>query len=113
LLRAAPDARVVFAADSNRRNEAFWSSYAVGKAALEALVMAWAAELRKSTIRINLIDPGPVATRLRAQAYPGEDPGKLRRPDDVAPAFVELLLPECQRHGERLTAEAAQSAAKQ
>ena len=85
----------------------------MGKAALEALVLAWAAELRRSTIRINLLDPGPVATRLRGQAYPGEDPGKLRRPDDVAPAFVELLLPECRRHGELVTAQAAQSAAKQ
>jgi NAD(P)-dependent dehydrogenase (short-subunit alcohol dehydrogenase family) len=100
LLRAAPAARAVFATDRDRRNEAFWASYAASKAALEALVLAWAAELRRSLIRINLIDPGPTATRLRAQAYPGEDQARLRLPHDVAPHFLELLLPDCSCHGE-------------
>jgi NAD(P)-dependent dehydrogenase (short-subunit alcohol dehydrogenase family) len=113
LLRAAPDARAVFAADRNRRGEAFWASYAVGKAALEALVLAWAAEMRRTTIRINLLDPGPVSTRLRAQAYPGEDPATLVRPDEVAPAFVDLLLPGCHRHGEIVNGRSVQSEAKQ
>ncbi|MFO1068164.1 MAG: SDR family NAD(P)-dependent oxidoreductase [Geminicoccaceae bacterium] len=93
LLRAAPAGRAVFATDRTQRNAAFWSAYAASKAALEALVLAWAAELRITPVRVNLIDPGPVATRLRAQAFPGEKPASLRQPEDVAPAFLRLLDP--------------------
>lgn len=100
LLRAAPDARAVFLTDATGRDGGYWSAYASSKAALEALVRAWAREVALGPIRVNLVDPGPVATRLRAQAFPGERPETLRQPADVAPAIVELLLPGCRRHGE-------------
>jgi NAD(P)-dependent dehydrogenase (short-subunit alcohol dehydrogenase family) len=100
LLRAAPDARAVFLTDGLGRDAAYWSAYASSKAALEAMVRAWAREVAITPIRVNLVDPGPVATRLRAQAFPGERPGTLRQPADVASAIVELLLPDCRRHGE-------------
>ena len=100
VLRAAPDARAVFATDAAGRNAAYWGVYAASKAALEALVLAWAAELRITPVKVNLLDPGPVATRLRATAFPGERPERLRQPDEVAPAFVELLLPSSRRHAE-------------
>jgi NAD(P)-dependent dehydrogenase (short-subunit alcohol dehydrogenase family) len=100
LLRAAPDARVVFATDAAGRNAAYWGAYAASKAALEALVLAWAAELRITPVKVNLLDPGPVATRLRGTAFPGERPETLRQPDDVAGAFLDLLRPASNRHGE-------------
>jgi NAD(P)-dependent dehydrogenase (short-subunit alcohol dehydrogenase family) len=100
-LRAAPDARAVFTTDDAGRNAAYWGAYAASKAALEALVLSWAAELRNTArIKVNLLDPGPVATRLRATAFPGEKPQQLRSPDEIAGAFVELLLPASERHGE-------------
>ena len=80
----------------------FWGPYAVSKAGLAMLAGVWAEELRNTPIRINHIDPGPVATRLRAQAYPGEDPDTLARADAVGPLFVELAGAECLRHGETL-----------
>jgi NAD(P)-dependent dehydrogenase (short-subunit alcohol dehydrogenase family) len=99
-LRAAPAARALFLTDSLGRDAAYWSAYAASKRALEAIVLAWAREVHFMPLRVNLLDPGPVATRLRAEAFPGERPETLPQPADVAPAIIELLLPECQRHGE-------------
>jgi NAD(P)-dependent dehydrogenase (short-subunit alcohol dehydrogenase family) len=100
LLRAAPDARALFLTDALGEGAAYWSAYAASKRALEAIVLAWAREVHFTPLRVNLLDPGPVATRLRAQAFPGERPESLRQPAEIAPAIVELLLPDCQRHGE-------------
>ena len=100
LLRASPGGRAVFVTDATGRNAAFWGAYGASKAALEALVLSWAAELRITPIKVNLLDPGPVATRLRGTAFPGERQEKLRRPDEVAPAVVGLLTAACDRHGE-------------
>jgi len=48
---------------------------------------------------VNIFRPGPVATKLRAHAMPGEDPSTLPRPADVAPALAALCLPGEQPHG--------------
>ncbi len=63
-------------------------------------MLSWAAELRITAVRVTLLDPGPVATRLRATAFPGEPPESLRRPDEVAGPFVDLLLAASTRHEE-------------
>ncbi|CAA7627808.1 Dehydrogenase with different specificities [Candidatus Terasakiella magnetica] len=106
LLRMAPAGRAVFTtATAARTIEPFWGAYAASKAALEAMVKTWAAEVTNTTsLRINLLDPGIVATRLRTIAFPGEDQSKLVQPDDVAAAFLDLCVPECSRHGEVVTA---------
>ena len=101
LLRAAPAGRAVFVTDGNAGpGKAYWGGYAATKAGLEALVRAYAAELRLTHARVNLYDPGPIATRLRAQAYPGERPGAVPEPAAVVPGLIELLLPGCTRNGE-------------
>ena len=76
--------------------------YAASKAGLEALVRCYAAETRRSALRVNLLDPGPVATALRRRAYPGEDPSGLPAPDTVTEAFVALAEDSCTMHGERV-----------
>ncbi|MBL4596665.1 MAG: hypothetical protein JKX99_08830, partial [Robiginitomaculum sp.] len=53
-----------------------------------------------SNVRVNLLDPGPVATAMRAKAMPGEDPATLPTPANLAPLFLELSLPSCQRQME-------------
>jgi len=82
----------------------FWGPYAASKAALESMVGSWAAELEKTAIRVNLVDPGVVATRMRAEAFPGEDSGTLSTPDEVAGIFVDLAEAACRSNGERLQA---------
>lgn len=82
----------------------YWSPYATSKAALEMLVRIYAAEVTKTDLRVNLLDPGVVRTRMRAQAFPGEDPARLPAPDSVAGLFVDLAAADCRRHGEVLRA---------
>ncbi len=78
----------------------YWSAYAASKAALETLVRTYAGEVEKTKIKANLLDPGIVATAMRATAFPGEDPATLAQPEDVAPAFLDLALPSCRKQGE-------------
>ncbi|WP_043362097.1 SDR family NAD(P)-dependent oxidoreductase [Belnapia sp. F-4-1] len=99
-LRAAPAGRAVFLADSvAEAPRAYWGLYGFGKAGQAHLARSWAAEVESTPLRVNLVDPGPVASRLRAVAMPGEDPASLRQPADVAPAIAALCRPEETRHG--------------
>jgi NAD(P)-dependent dehydrogenase (short-subunit alcohol dehydrogenase family) len=100
LLLAAPAGRAVFVTSGIvTAPTAYWGAYGATKAALQHLVQVWAAETRTTRLRVNLFDPGIVATRLRAQAMPGEDPRTLRAPDTVAPALADLCAAEETRHG--------------
>ncbi len=83
----------------------YWGAYAASKAALEALVRTYAGEVEKTNIKANLLDPGIVATAMRAAAFPGEDPATLAQPDDVALAFLKLALSSCGTHGEVIRAQ--------
>lgn len=105
LLKLSDAGRAVFVTDAQAHAHApYWGVYAAGKAALEAMVLTWAAEIANiSTTRVNLINPGPVATRMRTIAFPGEDGASLAQPDQVAGAFVDLAEPGCTRHGEIVT----------
>lgn len=105
LLRTAEAGRAMFVTDSLAHGgQPFWGVYAAGKAALEVIVKTWAAEVERiSNLRINLIDPGAVATRMREIAYPGEDQRTIRQPEDVTETFVELAEATCTRHGEIVT----------
>jgi NAD(P)-dependent dehydrogenase (short-subunit alcohol dehydrogenase family) len=102
LLRMAPAGRAVFTTSGAAHGtQPFWGPYAASKAALETTVLTWAAEVANLTqLRVNLLNPGAVATRMRAIAFPGEDQSRLAQPDDIAKAFLPLCLPECSRHGE-------------
>jgi NAD(P)-dependent dehydrogenase (short-subunit alcohol dehydrogenase family) len=107
LLRAAPAGRAIFVTAGVARGIfPYWGPYAVSKAGLEMLVKIYAGEVAKTRVRANLIDPGIVRTRLRARAFPGEDPAALPSPESVTDAFLALALPECTRTGEVLMASA-------
>jgi NAD(P)-dependent dehydrogenase (short-subunit alcohol dehydrogenase family) len=107
LLRAAPAGRAIFVTSGVARGVfPYWGPYAVSKAGLEMLVKIYAGEITKTRVRANLIDPGIVRTRLRARAFPGEDPSRLPPPESVVDAFLALALPECTRNGEVVMASA-------
>jgi NAD(P)-dependent dehydrogenase (short-subunit alcohol dehydrogenase family) len=78
---------------------AYWGPYAASKAALEVLGRTYAAETATTPVRVNVFAPGPIRTRMRAQAMPGEDPMTLEPPDKVAEKIVELCLPSLQESG--------------
>src|ERR1700746_3217183 len=95
LLRAAPAGRAVFVTSGvAARVFPYWGPYAVSKAGLEMLVKMYASEISKTRVRANLIDPGIVPTRLRARAFPGEEPSRLPPPESATDAFLALALPE-------------------
>ena len=106
LLRMAEAGRAVFTTDHVAHGvHPYWGPYAASKAALESMVKTWAAEVINTTrLRVNLINPGTVATRLRSIAFPGEDPTKLPQPDDVSGMFLTACLPDFQPHGQVITA---------
>lgn len=102
LLRTAEAGRAVFVTSGVAHGRAYWGAYAASKGALETMVTTYAQEIAKTPVRANLINPGPTRTRMRAEAYPGENPDKLKPADDPAllDAFVRLALPECTKNGE-------------
>jgi NAD(P)-dependent dehydrogenase (short-subunit alcohol dehydrogenase family) len=100
LLRASDAGRALFVTSGVAwKRYANWSPYAVTKAALEALVSVYAAEVADTPVRANLISPGPIRTDLRAEAWPGEDPSTVPTPEDLAPAIVDLLSPSFTENG--------------
>ena len=99
-LRAAPAGRAVFLTDGLvAEPRAYWGLYGFGKAGQEHLARSWAAEVANTPLRVNLYDPGAVATRLRMVAMPGEDQATLPQPADVAPEIAALCLPGEARNG--------------
>ncbi len=105
LLRASPSPRVAFVTSGSAKGHTpYWGSYAMSKAALESLVLTYAAESENTKTRVNLIDPHIVATAMRAQAFPGEDAEMLIQPDNprLTELFVAAMSPDCAVHGERL-----------
>jgi NAD(P)-dependent dehydrogenase (short-subunit alcohol dehydrogenase family) len=103
LLRASPAGRAIFVTSGVTQGAAaYWGAYAIGKAALEAMVRVYAAEVATTSVRVNLLDPGPVRTRMRAQAFPGEDPATLPAADAIAGRFVDLAEAAWSENGARV-----------
>lgn len=96
LLKLSADASVVFASSGvGRRGQAYWGAYAASKFGIEGLMQVLAAEVQGTTrIRANSVNPGPVRTNLRLQAYPAEDRSLLPAPEDVLGPFLFLLGPD-------------------
>jgi NAD(P)-dependent dehydrogenase (short-subunit alcohol dehydrogenase family) len=101
LLRRSDAGRVIFVTSGvARTGRAYWAPYSVSKAALECLAKTYANETSDSPIKVNIVDPAATSTRMRAEAYPGEDQTALRRPEDIAEAFVPLAMPDWMETGQ-------------
>ncbi len=104
LLRQSDAGRVLFVTSSAaRKHTAYWGGYAMSKAALESLALTYAAECDNTKVRVNLLNPGPLRTAMRARAMPGEDPQTLNPPEAAAPIIVDLLSPATTRNGELIS----------
>ncbi len=105
LLRQSRAGRAIFVTSGMGRVPiAYWGPYAASKAGLEMLVRIYAAEVARTRIRVNLLDPGIVRTAMRATAFPGENPASLRPPEAITDRFVNLAEPACTLNGERVQA---------
>jgi NAD(P)-dependent dehydrogenase (short-subunit alcohol dehydrogenase family) len=100
LLRRSDAGRAVFmTSGAATRARAYSGPYSVSKAALNVLARTYAAETDATPVRVNLFNPGPTRTRMRAQVMPGEDPMTLPTPEEVAETIVPLCLPSFSETG--------------
>lgn len=107
LLKKAEQADVVALTSSvGAEPRAFWGAYGSSKAALETLLGAYADETAfTNRIRVHIVDPGATRTRMRALAFPGEEPEQVKPPEVVAQAIAERLLGHAPT-GEKVRVEA-------
>jgi NAD(P)-dependent dehydrogenase (short-subunit alcohol dehydrogenase family) len=93
LLNKSSSSSIIFTADDvGNKGKAYWGAYAISKAASTNLMQVMADELEENTpIRVNSINPGAVATAMRAGAYPGEDPNLLTKIESIIPSYLYLM----------------------
>lgn len=105
LLFASPAGRAIFVTSSVARDiRAYWGAYAASKAALENMVLTYSKEVLETNIKVNLVNPGGTQSKMRAEAFPGEDPNTLPKPEDIVEVFVALAEAKNTRHGELIAA---------
>ncbi|MHB1514234.1 MAG: SDR family NAD(P)-dependent oxidoreductase [Acidiferrobacteraceae bacterium] len=100
LLKEAADSAIVFASDECAGTaKGYWGAYAVSKAGLNNLATMWAQELSDTSVRVNIIDTGPVRTAMRLRTHPGAPLSFWPLPEVLAPLFVYFMGPDSR--GER------------
>lgn len=105
LLRLSDSGRAMFVTSGVARKVAmYWGPYAASKAALEQMVKIYAAEVAHTQVKANIVDPGRVRTKMRALAYPGEDPQSLPAPEAITDIFVDLAMATDPRNGSVISA---------
>jgi NAD(P)-dependent dehydrogenase (short-subunit alcohol dehydrogenase family) len=107
LLKNAERADVIAVTSSvGAEPRAFWGAYGSSKAALEALLGAYADETEYlKRVRVHIVDPGATRTRMRALAFPGEEPESVKPPEVAAHAIVERLTADAPS-GEKIRVDA-------
>lgn len=100
LLRQSDNGRVIFVTSGvGQAPRAFWATYAISKAGLDAMVKIYAQEVEETNIRANLLNPGATRTTMRARAMPGEDPMTLPTPEDVAELYLYMAQSDFTANG--------------
>jgi NAD(P)-dependent dehydrogenase (short-subunit alcohol dehydrogenase family) len=101
MLRASDAGRAIFvSAQAAAAAQQYWGPYALTKAALEMMAQTYAMEVASSSLKVNLLRLAPVRTRMREQAFPGEEPTTVRLPETITDRFVDLAEPACAISGE-------------
>src|SRR5262249_54692956 len=66
-----------------------WGAYGAAKAALEQLSRVLGAE--EPAVRVLVVDPGDMRTRMHQDAFPGEDISDRLPPEASVPGFLALI----------------------
>lgn len=107
LLRQSDAGRAIFLTSGAARSlPPYWALYCSTKAALEAIAQIYARETQKTNVRVNLVNPGPTRTALRAAAFPGEDTAQLLPPEHVVETMIRLAEPSFKDTGLWVAADA-------
>ena len=93
ILKRSANARVIGVTSSvGAAPRPYWAAYGASKAAMDVMLDCYAQETRAiSKIRVAILDPGATRTKMRARAYPGEDPASVKPPEVVADRLVALV----------------------
>lgn len=75
------------------RKGARMAAYTTGKAAVVAITLALAEELKDERILVNAIAPSTLDTPANRQAMPEADPAKWLAPEAAAEAILQLVSP--------------------
>ncbi|NQU57662.1 MAG: SDR family NAD(P)-dependent oxidoreductase [Rhodospirillales bacterium] len=106
LLRMSDAGRAIFVSSTVTQGVwPYWGAYGVSKAALESMVKTYASENLKTSVKANIINPGPTRTAMRPVAYPGENPESVKPPEEVTEQFVRLAEASCELNGEVVQVE--------
>jgi NAD(P)-dependent dehydrogenase (short-subunit alcohol dehydrogenase family) len=73
-----------------------WGAYGISKSAIDLMTETWAAELEKTGVRVNSVDPGDMDTQMHALAYPNQDPSQFAKPESLTEVFLYLASDESQ-----------------
>jgi NAD(P)-dependent dehydrogenase (short-subunit alcohol dehydrogenase family) len=95
-LRASKNSSIIFTSSGvGKKGRAYWGAYSLTKFATESMMQIFSEELENtSNIRVNSIDPGSVRTKMRAAAYPAEDPLSLAGAEEIMNAYLYLMSNE-------------------
>ncbi|QYJ87485.1 YciK family oxidoreductase [Shewanella mesophila] len=92
VLKKAPLASLIFTSSGvGRQGRAFWGEYAISKFATEGMMQSIAHEYQGTNLRANSINPGATRTKMRANAYPAENPQTLKTPEEIMPTYLYLM----------------------
>ncbi|MBM3071926.1 YciK family oxidoreductase [Lelliottia sp. RWM.1] len=98
LLLNSDSGSLVFTSSSvGREGRANWGAYAVSKFATEGMMQVLAEEYQSRHLRVNCINPGGTRTKMRASAFPEEDPQKLKTPAEIMPLYLWLMGDDSRR----------------
>lgn len=98
LLLKSESGSLVFTSSSvGRQGRANWGAYAASKFATEGMMQVLAEEYQNRHLRVNCINPGGTRTKMRANAFPTEDPQKLKTPADIMPVYLWLMGDDSRR----------------
>ena len=74
-----------------RKGRAYWGAYSASKFAIEGFTQTLADETEEAKrVRVYSVNPGATRTKMRKEAYPLENPEKLKIPENFLDLFIAL-----------------------
>ena len=81
----------VISSELTKNPKPFWGAYSISKAALEQMIYSWYLENKKTNVKVYIIHPKPINTKLRKTAMPGENEKKNQTPTNAAQKLFTIL----------------------
>jgi NAD(P)-dependent dehydrogenase (short-subunit alcohol dehydrogenase family) len=92
LLRRSESGTVIFVTSHMANTcDAYYGAYAASKAGLEAMAKVYENEVRNSNIKVSLVTPENVKTKLLDEAFRTQTGAGLKEPYEIACMFEELI----------------------